>query len=157
MPRQSPLDFLSHPEFRLHCLGYAKLASVIMSKLKTGNLLRFSATELAQTIQVLELQLVTWRDSLPIFARPNESHHLQDLPTNWNSQLVEYLRCANYALVLGIHSTLAHPWTVEALCPCIRRHLADQIQKSSTLVAESSREVIMTSNTMEITASTPSW
>lgn len=157
MPKQVALGYLIYPEFRLHCLGYAKLASAIMSMLKTSNLARFSATELAETIHMLDTQFATWRDSLPRFARPSKDHNLQDIPTNWNPQLAEYLRCACHALVLSIHSTLAHPWIVESLCPCICRRLTDQIQRSTMLVAELSREVIMTSNSMDITASTPSW
>lgn len=157
MPNQSQSNRLSHCEFRLHCLGYAKLTSAIRSNFKAARLVHLSSTELEQAIQMLDARFTAWRGSLPKFARPNSGDDLRELPAKWNSQLAEYLRCACHALIFGIHSLLAHPWVVESLCSCIRRDLSERIEKSSALVAETSREVIMASNSMDITASNPNW
>lgn len=144
-------------EFLWHCVEYAKIASAITRKLKPSNLPKLSSDELEHTIRTLTEQVAVWRASLPDFARSGKRYSRVDLPVEWNIQHAEYLRCAGPALLFGIHSLLAHPWTVATLCSCVRRNLQDQIQESSRMITETSREVIMASNSMDITASTSNW
>lgn len=156
-----PAPALGHPfvqqDFISYSIGYAKIASAIMNRLDSSRLLTYTPNQLAETLDSIDRQIENWRNSLPGFARPQNSDvQPLELPAHWNSQLTEHLLSSYHAILLGTHSIVALPWSA-SLYPCIMGTSKAQIEKSTSLVARVSRDVILNANNMEINASTSSW
>jgi hypothetical protein len=143
--------------FLSYCVGHSKIASDIMDKLMFSKLSKSSPDDFKRTLSDLKTQVEEWRQSLPEFVRHSKRSTECELPATWNGHLAEYLRCGYHTLVLGIHSVLAYPWTIKALFPNISGALDEQIEESARIVAETSRDIVLNSNSMDISPSTPTW
>ncbi|KIW24254.1 uncharacterized protein PV07_09982 [Cladophialophora immunda] len=146
-----PLDFL------LHAAKLAKILSTILYKLKPSRMSRCRTEELILLLNSLRARLEAWKMGLPESVIPGKRSSQFKAPTAWSASHVVYLRCGYYTAMLGIHSVLACPWTAHSLVPSAFARLKKHIDESSAMLADVSRDIITTSDTMDTNASTPDW
>ncbi|KIW30212.1 uncharacterized protein PV07_05971 [Cladophialophora immunda] len=157
LPTMSPNSSHAETVFLTYCIQHAKMLSEIMQGWGCKRLFDVSAEKCHHTFQHLDRKLEDWRESLPDFAKVRKRNSRLEVPRDWNPHAVTYLQCAYNAVLMEIHFPLVCPWMSQLLGAEASPATKDQAIHSSALVAEAARNVILTSNTGSINASTPSW
>jgi hypothetical protein len=110
-----------------------------------------------RTADELDAQLAEWKEALPISLRPGSTIVSSDIPLDMHVYTVLYLHYAYFGSLIAIHSTFTYPWTGmfgRRRTPA----LIAQVRKSTEIVAESSRYIILaTKYITDIYAWTPVW
>jgi hypothetical protein len=142
----------------IYIAQHARISSRIAKQLASGKSFRQTYAKTLEVIQELNTELQEWRDSLPPFLQPDvpTTRHGKR-PQNNNMYHVMYLRCAYYGSIIAIHSILTHPWNSSLFGSGQSSALQDRISISSHLVVNAARSIILDTDAIHITASTPIW
>ena len=147
----------NHLDFGTYIIKHAQISSQIGKGFSTVQAYRQSPKDIVKTACDLDQQLRDWRDTLPPFMRPGNVIKCSDLPANLTVVHVLYLHYAYFGSLIAIHSTFTYPWSGmfgkdrSAL-------LRNQINISTTITAEASRNIILATKYMsDIQAWTPVW
>lgn len=107
-------------------------------------------------IQHLNAQLRIWTESAPPACRPKplrKSSLTPDVPMN----LILYIRYTYYGAVIALNSCFTYPWLMERVNHREDARFQKQINESTALVAEMSRNTIKDSKHIDIDFSSPVW
>lgn len=157
VPATAPNGNTMNVDFFTYCVRHAQILSGVVKKLTLRKLLKYSPDKLIDTLRQLSRRLEEWKDSLPAFAKPQKRTRRPDLPDSWDVWHAVYLQCAYYSAAIAIHSLLAHPWSADVLSPLPSASMAILRNESSTMVADASRNMILTTNELKINAASASW
>ncbi|KAL5314332.1 hypothetical protein ACEPPN_018758 [Leptodophora sp. 'Broadleaf-Isolate-01'] len=157
LPTTVQMGSYSHLDFGIYIIKHAQISSRIAKGFSTVQAYRQSPKDIVKTACDLDKQLRDWRDTLPPFMQPGNAIKCSDLPANLTVVHVLYLHYAYFGSLIAIHSTFTYPWSGmfgndrSAL-------LRNQINTSTTITAEASRNIILATKYMsDMQAWTPVW
>ncbi|PQE06909.1 Fungal specific transcription factor domain-containing protein [Rutstroemia sp. NJR-2017a BBW] len=158
LPSTQVSDSTTRIEPLIYIAQHARISSRIAKQLASGKSFRQTHAKTLEVIQELNTELQEWRDSLPPFLQPDAptTRHGKR-PQNINEYHVMYLRYAYYGSIIAIHSILTHPWNSSLFGSGQSSALQDRISISSHLVVNAARGIILDTDAIHITASTPIW
>ena len=141
-----------------YIVQHAQISSRISKQLASGKSFRQTPAKIIEVIRNLNAELDEWRDSLPLFLRP-------DLPTrrhgeqlhNINMYLVMYIRYAYFGSVMAIHSILTHPWNSALFGSSQTPALHHDTSISAHVVVNAARSIILDTDVIHTDVSTPIW
>lgn len=111
-----------------------------------------------RSVQELEGRLHSWKESISNSIRPGTEIKLQLLPLGTSLDYVLYLQYAYYGSLIATHSVFFYPWNLSRFGISAQSiALANQVALSSEVVAEASRNIILTTKQIQADASSPTW
>ncbi|CAG9988756.1 unnamed protein product [Clonostachys byssicola] len=144
-------------EFVKQTICIARLSSSITKRLSAVKAMRDSPDVLLTTVHDLDHKLKMWREGLdPTFQRqpPFRTH---SLPQSTQVAHMLYLHYTYHALLIAVHGVFCYPWNRPDLQNNEKPEIKAQVQRSTEVVAESSRQIIIAVQHVEITAALPVW
>lgn len=132
-----------------------QLCSLVGKSLSSAQAFRQNPAELLRTVRYLDEKVRVLGEEvehvLPM-KRPLDPSHL---PGNLSLQLAMALHFTYYGLLFDIHTTLTYPWSRGIIS--LRQHpsFRDQVERSYSIVAKASRDVILASRHIPLDAACP--
>lgn len=143
--------------FRIKTAEHAQISSAISKKLTSARTIHDPPEKLMATVQELENRLETWRQSLPLayWARPP----FKNFSVTHGHELVHtlYLQFSYHVSTIATHGIFCYPWNRADIHGSTNPQIRAQIQESTEKVAEASRQIILGTQRIEITAALPLW
>ncbi|KAF3009192.1 hypothetical protein E8E14_006037 [Neopestalotiopsis sp. 37M] len=144
-------------EFLAKTVVQAQISSTVSKKLQSAKAQTESAENILSTVQELNQRLVKWRESLnPVYQTQAPFKNL-NLAPGMQIYHVFFLHFCYHVLVIAINGIFCYPW----IRPDIHIHqdptILEQIRTSTKAVAESSRQIILAVQRLEITSTLPVW
>jgi hypothetical protein len=111
-----------------------------------------------RAVKELEGLLHSWKESISHLIRPGTEIKHQLLPLGTSLDYVLYLQFAYYGSLVATHSVFFYPWNLCRFGSLSQSTvLASQVVSSSEVVAEASRNIILTTKQVNANASSPVW
>ncbi|KAK7214592.1 hypothetical protein V2G26_002595 [Clonostachys chloroleuca] len=144
-------------EFVKQTISLARLSSSNTKRLSAAKAMRDPPDVLLTTVHDLDHKLKMWREGLdPTFQKqpPSRTHRL---PQSTQVAHMLYLHYSYHALLIAVHGVFCYPWNRPDLQSNEKPEIMAQVQRSTEVVAESSRQIIIAVQHVEITAALPIW
>ena len=129
-----------------------QISSQAMSNLSSARALRQSPEELISAVSALDgkaRDLSLSLNSSGILRKPSD---LREMHADLSESQMLSIHFLYHALILDIHSALAFPWPYRTSNLVRRAEFRDQIEQSSALVADTSRNVILALRSVHVDA-----
>lgn len=163
-------------EFVRATIKHAQISSAISKQLTSAKAMRDSLEITMAHVQALEKRLDDWRNSLhPEFVSSPPFFDRSDRPRRQGTQTshILFLHFCYHSSVIAIHGVFSYPWNRPDLQQYQQQqkqqkqdghdlHISSpqlhaQIERSTKAVAESSRQIILAVQSLEITSAMPLW
>ena len=143
-------------EFFHHVIHHAQISSAIVDQLTTAKARRRKPSKTIETVNELHRRLKSWFETIPDALRIQGAQ--SDLASEGiqTSHLV-YLHLAYFGSLAAIHSVFAYPWNLTGLEVGTDADLSSQVDISTHALAEASRNIILTTKQLHISAAAPAW
>ncbi|CZR52471.1 uncharacterized protein PAC_02348 [Phialocephala subalpina] len=157
LPTTIPMGSGNNLEYSTYIIKHAQISSQIGKGFGTVQAYRQSPKDIVKTACDLDQQLRDWRDTLPPAVQPGNVINCSELPANLTMMHVLYLHYAYFGSLIAVHSTFTYPWS-GMFGRDQSASLRNQINISTTIIAEASRNIILATKYMnDIQAWTPVW
>jgi hypothetical protein len=143
-------------EFFRHVIHHAQISSAIVDQLTTAKARRRKPSKTVETVNELHRRLKSWYETIPEALRLQASQSDRASQGIHTSHLV-YLHLAYFGSLAAIHSVFAYPWNLTGLEFGTDVDLNAQIDTSTRALAEASRNIILTTRHLHISAAAPAW
>ena len=94
---------------------------------------------------------------MPASLRPGAGKDLSTSTLPDRFLFAQYFDYAFHASLAAIHQVFAYPWIVDLIGNEGNLSIADQVARSTQIVAEAARNMILIAKHVKIQASTPQW
>lgn len=142
----------------IYCMSVGKLSqliSLVMRKSSSVAALQRSPQDLVSEVTDLERQRNTLQSFIMQYIPLDSPTSAASPSSGLNTWQTLYIRMLYYVLVASIHTVFTNPWSRCALKPASHSEVKVQVEKSINIVADASRNAILTSQDIRINASTP--
>ncbi|KIV94020.1 hypothetical protein PV10_05183 [Exophiala mesophila] len=139
-----------------HIIRHAQISSVIVDQLTNAEARRRDMGKTVQTVNEIDARLRSWYQTIPESLQLSPAHLL---PASSGIQITHilYLHMAYFGSLAAIHSVFAYPWKTTNSHPGSDVDLIPQINSSMQAVAEASRNIILATKYLTISAAAPAW
>jgi hypothetical protein len=135
---------------------HAQICSSVIKRLSSANAYRQSTEQLIDTVTDLTGKLELWRASLPVLLQPGTSRNIACMESHQKKHGV-HLHYLYYGTIITLHANFFYPWIYTTFGTGQKNALGNQISKSTTAVAEASRNLILTARHVDIDITFPTW
>ncbi|EKG16854.1 hypothetical protein MPH_05957 [Macrophomina phaseolina MS6] len=136
-----------------------RLTHILSSVLKFLSHLRMRGMDpnwLIRSVQHLNAELRTWTESVPPPCRP-EPLRKDSSALNVPLNLILYIRCTYFGLVITLNSSFTHPWLLDWIGHHGNARFQKQIDESTELVIKASRDAIQDTKHIDMDFTSPVW
>ncbi|VUC32619.1 unnamed protein product [Clonostachys rosea] len=144
-------------EFVKQTISLARLSSSVTKRLSVVKATREAPDALLTTVHELDQKLKMWREGLDPTFRKQPPFRTHFLPQSTQVAHMLYLHYTYHALLIAVHGVFCYPWNRPDLQSSEKPEIKAQVQRSTEAVAESSRQIIVAVQHVEITAALPVW
>jgi hypothetical protein len=134
-----------------------RISSTIFKTLSAIKTLSRTPEEVIRVLSNLHWQILQWRDSQPPSLRPDGPINPSQIPPGYHLYHLLFLHYSYYGSLMAIHSIYAYPWNSSLIGSSSLSSVREQINTSSTIVIEASRNIILATKYIDINASLPGW
>lgn len=144
-------------EFLAKTVAQAQISSTVSKSLNSAKAQTESVENILSTVEELSKRPGKWRKSLDPVYQTQAPFQNVNLAPGLQIYHVYFLHFCYHALVIAINGIFRYPW----IRPDVHTHqspaILKQIQISTKAVAESSRQIILAVQRLEITSILPVW
>ncbi|KAJ3547726.1 hypothetical protein NM208_g1363 [Fusarium decemcellulare] len=144
-------------DFFTKTVTIAQISSAVVKQLNTSKAIKDSPETTLAIVQELDGRLRKWRESLHDAYRTSPYFRTEELPPGVQVFHVLYFHFSYYVLLIAIHGVFCYPWNRPDLQNSKKPGIHAQIQRSTEVVADASRQIILAVQRVEIHASLPVW
>ncbi|KAJ6110206.1 hypothetical protein N7486_002441 [Penicillium sp. IBT 16267x] len=137
-------------------INHAQLCSSMHKQLSSVQALRQSFENTISTVSHLSSRLEQWRESLPLNLRPGTSINASGIDSKRKPRII-FLHYLYYASLISLNANFSYPWICDAIWTTRSEALREQIARSTEIVAEASRNIILLSHYTEVDLTFPTW
>lgn len=138
-------------------IRHAQIVSQISSRLMTQNALKQTPQYFLETVQDLDKQLRTWRDSVPTGIRPPDRFIALKIPISGRPFATILAHYGYYGSLMAVHSIFSRPWITfrpdANVEPDEPSKYAEQTFASSNVVADAARNGILITRYLKVNGS----
>lgn len=139
-----------------HIIRHAQISSAIVDQLTTAETRRRDFGKTVQIVNEIDTRLRSWYKTIPDSLQLRAPHLVSDSSGVQMSHIL-YLHLAYYGSLAAIHSIFAYPWKTTNFDLGSDVDLIPQINSSTQAVAEASRNIILATKYLTISAAAPAW
>jgi hypothetical protein len=110
-----------------------------------------------KAVAELTTEIEQWRTELPASLVPGTGEVVSTSALPDRFMFAQYFDYAFHASLAAIHQIFAYPWIAELIGDERSPSMADQVARSTQIVAEAARNMILLAKHVKIQASTPQW
>ena len=156
LPEQTPGQASLRTDFFYHVIQHAKISSATINLLTTAKARRRTPSQTVETVNELDRKLRSWYETIP------DSLQIRVLqsgsaPQGLQASNLNYLHLAYFGSLAAIHSVFAYPWNLTSMSLGADANLAAQLEASTHALAEASRNIILTTRQLQVSAAAPAW
>ena len=140
-----------------HKIKLAQISSQISRRLTSVKALQRTTEEITQAVAELTKELEGWRAGLPASVRPGAGHGASNVDSTDRFLFSQFFDYAFNGSLAAIHQVFAYPWIAELIGNEKTRLVADQIARSTEIVAQAARSMILIAKHVKVQPSTPQW
>ncbi|CAH0046653.1 unnamed protein product [Clonostachys solani] len=144
-------------EFVKQTISLARLSSSITKRLSAVKAMTDPPDVLLTTVHDLDQKLKMWREGLDPTFQKQPPFRTHCMPQSTQVAHMLYLHYSYHALLIAVHGVFCYPWNRPDLQNNEKPEIKAQVQRSTEAVAESSRQIIIAVQHVEITAALPVW
>ncbi|ETS87776.1 hypothetical protein PFICI_01604 [Pestalotiopsis fici W106-1] len=144
-------------EFLAKTVAQAQISSTVSKTLNSAKAQTEPAEKTLFNVEELSKRLGLWKESLSPVYQTQAPFKFSNLAPGMQIYHVLFLHFCYHVLVIAINGTFCYPWVRPDLHTNHSPAIREQIQKSTTAVAESSRQIILAVQRLEITSTLPVW
>lgn len=153
----SPEGNTARAEVFRRVVFHGQISSSVIKKLTTAKARQQSASKTIKTVKSLDNRLREWWADIPSELRPGSCLKISGLPTGIQVEHLAFLFLAYHGTLATIHSMLAWPWNIPGLEKGADETICEQIDASRTIIADSSRNIILAMKSINVNAEAPGW
>ena len=140
------------------CTIYIKLCQILSrasKRLSSARALRQSKEELVKAITELDQEIASFKLSIKDITTLDEPLDLAKLPAGFTIGQITWIHFLYYSLMLDIHVPLTCPWFHDPTNNQEVMPFLDQVERSSSIVANSARAAILATRFVELDVNSP--
>lgn len=152
MAFESSIDFTAF----ISIIKHAQICSSILKQLSSAQAFHQSAEKAISTVSKLGRRLEQWRESLPKSLQPGIPINSCNIDLSSKNHIA-FLHYLYYGSLISLHGNFAYPWICDTFDAKRSQVFIDQIARSTSIVAEASRNIILLSRHVEVDITFPTW
>ena len=110
-----------------------------------------------KTVAELTKALEEWRANLPASMRLGARHDLSSPTAKDRFLFSQYFDYAFNGSLAAVHQVFAYPWIADLICNEQLPSIADQVARSTDILAQAARNMVLLAKHVKIQPSTPQW
>lgn len=157
IPTVSPEGNPAKAEAFKQLVLHAQISSSIVKNLITAKARQKTPDQIVKTVQSLDRRLRRWYSDIPPDFKSDIPLRTTGLPDGIRIEHLAYSFFSYYGSLAAIHSVLAWPWNVPGLEKENDDAIREQIDASSKVVADASRNIILATKSITVDSEAPTW